>query len=213
MARGKQCGLAGLFLVWFLAFGPGGLAAFAASGPEQTVAMLQKGINTRSLALVETYLDLDAIVNRAVDAAMADDALLREAGKNPALAIALAMGGTSGGNDAFRTLLASEFREYVRHGVVSGAFAGKPVEGASVYRGIFGKAFRGGEKDKAIFGPATVREWGKKGAVVTGVLFQGARGRQFPLELRVVKQKNVWRVVELINTPELVRSGGTKEAK
>lgn len=199
-------GLAACFLAYF----PPG-AAFAAAGPETSVAMVQKGIDTRDLALVERYLDVDGVIGKAVEAAMNDPELMRAVEKTsfPVAAI-LAMGNAEQTGLVLRDFLTSEVKEYVRHGVVSGAFAGKPVEGASVYQGVFRKAFRGGEKNKVVFKDAVVKERGKTAAVVSCMLLSGKKGRAYPVELLAVPDKGFWRIVELHNAADLIKKAMEK---
>lgn len=192
------------FLAVVLVFGAGG-AAFAAVGPGDSVRMLQKGIDTKDMALVGKYLDVDAVVSRAVDNLLADEDVLREAVKNPAIAMVIALGGNAGANDAVRAVLVAEAREYVTYGVVSGAFAGSPEKSASNYQSLFGKVFRGEGKDRKRFGPSTVKSQDKKSAVVSTTLFEGVRERAYPLELRMEKQDGVWRVVALESRPGFMR--------
>ena len=200
----------GVFFAFSAACGGNALAA----GPEEAVIMVQKGVDSRDLDMVEKYLDLDAVLKKAVEVAVADESVIKEAGKYPAAALVLALGSASGANDAVRDLLAAETREYIRHGVVSGAFAGAPKEDVSVYKGIFGgKAFRGGEKDKKTFGPVSVKQKGDSSARLATSLADAKNGKTYPLDLIVQKQQGIWRIVEIGNAPELVHQTVQKRKK
>ena len=189
-------------------------AVHAAPGPVESIAMLQKGVDTRDLALVEKYLDSDGTVVKAVDVIVTDKDILRQAGQASfAIAAILAMGSDEKMVPVLRDLMKSEAREYIRHGVVSGAFAGAPQEGVSTYGGIFGKVFRGGNKDRKKFGPATLKTSGKETAVVATTLADGAKGRTYPLELRLERQQGIWRVVEIVNVSQLVLKAKEKETQ
>lgn len=188
------------FLAVVLVFGAGG-AAFAAAGPGDSIRMLQKGIDTKDMGLVDKYLDVDAVAGRAVDHFLTDEDVLREAGKSPAIAMVLALGGSAGASDAVRTVLIAEAREYVKYGITSGAFAGSPENAASSYQSLFGKVFRGDGKDRKRFGPSTVKSLDKNTAVVSTTLLEGIKERAYPLELRMEKQGGVWRIVALENYP------------
>ena len=213
MVNGMRNIYVALTVMLLLVSGPVRSFAAAREDPALAVAMLQKAIDTRDMALAETYLDLDAVVKKAVDVAVADESVLREAGKDPATAIVIALGSASGANDSMREMFASEAKEYVRHGVVSGAFAGRVVEGASVYRGIFGKAFRGGEKDKKSFGPVRVIRRGKNEARLATSLVSGTKGKAYPLELALENKTGAWRIVEIVNMPALIRQSMSKGKK
>lgn len=204
----RMSAIAAIFVCVFMC---GVFAASAAPRPEESIAMLQKAIDSRDMELAEKYLDVDGIVRSGVDMALQDKAVLRELQKYPAAAVLLALGGSSGGGEALRGLLSAEVREYVRHGVVSGAFAGKPQEGASVYNGILGKPFKGGAKDKKAFGPVSVKKKDASSALLAASLMQGAKKRTYPLELVAKKQEGVWRIVQLANMGELFGLGGAEE--
>lgn len=198
-----------------LLLGPGNDSVHAASrsvpGPEESIRMLQKGIDDKDIDLVQKYLDIDSLVGKAVDQLLANEDVLQEAGKNPAIAMVLALGGNPGANEALRSLLAGEAREYVSHGVTTGAFAGAPDKNAAGYQSIFGKVFRGGEKDKKHFGPASVKSRDKTTAVVSTTLVDGVKKKSYPLDLKLEKQQDVWRVVGLANPPAFTRKN--KDAK
>lgn len=181
-----------------------------AQGPAESVTMLQKAIDTSDMLLVEKYLDIDTMLEKGVESIIVDEDVLREAAKYPAINMALALG-PNVGNEVLRTLLGAEAREYIRHGVASGAFAGTPRADAPPYRGMFGKAFRGGEKDKRTFGKATVTKKSGDTAYVKTSLSGGRKNKIIPLELVARKQKGVWRIVEVANAAQLFGGGGKKE--
>lgn len=189
----------------------GGKTMAAEPGPEASVAMLQKGIDEKDIALVEKYLDINAVVGSAVDQLLADEEIVREAGKNPVIALMLAMGGNKGGGEALRTVLAAEARSYVCYGVTSGAFAGDPGKNVGGYQSIFGNVFRGGEKDVKRFGPATIVSRGENVAVVATTLTDGVKNRVYPLELNMEKRDGIWLVAGLANKPAV--KSGSKEAQ
>lgn len=187
-------------------------AALAAGGAEISVAMVQQGIDTRDLELVGRYLDVDGVVGKAVETVMDDPEVMRVLEKTSfPIATILALGNAEQTALVLRNFLTSEVKEYIRHGVVSGAFAGKPVEGASTYQGVFAKAFRGGEKNRVVFRDAAVKKKGKTAAIVSCTLESGKNGRVFPLELRVEPYEKSWRIVELHNASSLVKKAMEKK--
>ena len=198
-------GLAVCFFVCGVQF-----AAVAAAGPESSVIMLQKGIDTKDLAMVETYLDVDGVVAKAVETVINDEDVLRAIEKKSfPIAAILAMGNADQTAPMLRDFLASEVKEYIRHGVVSGAFAGKPEEGVSIYQGVFRKAFRGGEKNKIVFRNPVVKKSDKTGTV-SCFMASGKKGREYPLELLAVPEGKGWRIVELRNAAGLVKQAMEK---
>ncbi len=203
-----------LFFACALVAGPFRLMVFAAQGPEASIAMLQKAVSTHDLALTERYLDIDGVTAKAMDVLLADDAAIK-ALNSDALAVGLTLAVSGGANTVavFKDFLQGEARVYVRHGVVSGAFAGNLVEGASTYGGLFKKAFRGKGKDKIVFGPAKEMKREGESALVATTLAQGVKNHAYPLELRLERQDGVWRVVELTNARELIQQAVSKDAK
>lgn len=181
-------------------------ASAESQDPAQSVAMLQQGIDTNDMVLVEKYLDIDTVIEKGVESVVVDENVLREAAKYPAINMALALGPATG-NEILRSILGAEAREYVRHGVTSGAFAGKPAADAPAYRGLFGKAFKGGDKDKRTFGKASVTKTAGDTAYVKTSLTGGRKKKTYPLDLVVRKQKGLWRITEISNVAELFGGG------
>lgn len=193
------------FFVW--ALGVPRSSPAASIGPVHAVDMLQKGVDAADVGLAETYIDLDSVAAKAALVAVADESVRREAGKHPAGAVVLLLGASSDANEALRDMLASEVKEYFRYGVASGAFAGTPKPDATPYRGIFGKTFRGGVKDKKTLGPAKVKKSSGDSANVVATLTSGMKGKTYPLEMVLQNQNGTWRIVEIANLPELIRLG------
>lgn len=197
--------------VCFLAFFCHG-AALAAADPEISVAMVQKGIDTRDLELVGRYLDVDGVVGKAVETIMDNPEVLSAFAKTSfPISALLALGNAEQTAPALREFLASEVKEYIRHGVVSGAFAGNYVDGASTYQGVFRKAFRGGEKNKVVFSDVIVKRKDKTAAIVSCTLASGKKGQTYPLELRIESHEKSWRIVELHNASSLVKKAMEKK--
>lgn len=180
-------------------------AAGQSGDPAGSVAMLQKAIDTNDMALAEQYMDIDGVIAKGIESVIVDENIMREGAKHPAINMALALGPKTG-NEILRALLSSEAREYVRHGIVSGAFAGNPRADAPPYRGIFPKAFRGGDKDKRSFGAASVTMRSGDTAHVRTTLVEGRKNAVHPLDLVMQKRDGVWRVVEVANTAALFRA-------
>jgi len=196
-----------------LTFGLGCPAAFAAMGPESVIIALQQGITTRDFSLVETHLDIDAVATKVATQVFTDKEIAKEAARHPALGLMLALGGNVANNEALLSLLTSEARGYVEYGVRSGAFAGEIDTTQPSYQGLFGKVFRGAGKDKKTFGPAKILQQEKNTAIVATTLTEGAKGRAYPLQLRLKWQNATWRVTELVNVADFVRQHKEKATK
>lgn len=185
-------------------------AAAQTKGPAESVNMLREAVAANDFALAEKYADIDAIIKKGVERVIVDEKILREASKNPAVDMALALG-PGAGNEVLRALLAAEAREYIRHGIVSGAFAGKPRPDVPAYGGLFPEAFRGGDNDRVTFGNATTTRITGDTAHVKTSLTRGRNARVYPLELVVRKREGIWRIEEVSNAAELF--GGGKKGK
>jgi len=203
-----------LFFTCLFVAEPLGFAASVAQKPEASIAMLQQAINTRDLDLAEQYLDIDGVITKIIDILLTEEDVAKSL-NNGVLTIGLALAISADANTAaaFKEFLQSEAHEYVRHGVVSGAFSGTLSKDASTYGGLIKKAFRGKGKDNIAFGPANVLSREGESALVTTTLTRGDKGRAYSLKLRIERQSGVWRVVELINTRDIIQKAIKKDAK
>ena len=179
--------------------------AHAAASPESSIPQLQKAIDTGDTALLEQYMDINAVTASATAAVIADPSAVKAAGDVPAVALLLAgMGADPRAKAAIQGMLATEAKNFVTYGVASGAFAGKPKP-TSASPGLLEPLLRGGAKDAKRFGKATVRQRGESVALVSTSLYDASSAQEYPLELRLTPQKGVWRVTEITNMPALIQ--------
>ena len=101
-----------------------------AKGPGSAVTMLQKAIDESDYSLMEKHLDVSEVIRRsatfAVEKLEQDPELRKMAQKSPVLRFAAMSIGTKGAPEAVTALLFHETESFIRYGVNSGAFAGKP---------------------------------------------------------------------------------------
>lgn len=203
-ASGYVTGVA-LLICAVIAFSGGRtLAASATRRPSAAVRGVQQAIDTSDMILLTRYMDLDGLITRAVSVAVADASVREAVAQYPAAALVLAVGGNDA-VDALRALLASEIREYVRHGVTSGAFAGAPRAGVSTYRGLFGSIFRGGARDRVTITSSSITRKSAEEALINAMATYGGKDETYPLTLRARKETDDWRITDIVNMAELVR--------
>ena len=174
------------------------VSAFAASSPEESIHRLQEGVDNAETERVLSYLDIDQVVGRALDAALKHEEVLRITKQYPPLAFALSLGGGLG-TGVIQDFLTAEVKQFVLYGVSSGAFAGRPHSGKPKPGGLMDGLLRGGAKDRKIFGEAITRHREGDTALVSTSLFDAGSGETYPLELKLERQNTLWRVMEITN--------------
>lgn len=179
--------------------------ACGAQGPESSITMLQKAIDTMDPDLLEKYLDVEGLTQKGAAMAVEDPALLKRASQYPALALMIA--GLSGGaRDGLIQLLAHETRSLVRYGVASGAFAGKPGTGENPGDpGLMAPLLKGDERDRKKFGAVKILEKSDNYSRVATSLYDGVSKKSYPLELTLELSEDVWQVRKIVNLADLLR--------
>ncbi len=180
-----------------------------AAAPEAAIPQLQKAIDGSDAALLEKHMDVRAVVDKGVDAVLADPAAMKAAQQTPAVALLLAgMGADPSAKAMIKNVLAQETREFVLNGVSSGAFAGKKPSKKGT--GLLSPLFADASKGRKEFGPARLVERKGPSATVATSLYDYEAKERYPLELRLLEEQGVWRVKEVLNVKQLVTmaSGG-----
>jgi hypothetical protein len=188
-----------LYLVIMLFFT---CTAFAASTPEQAVRDAQRAIDAKEADHFEQRVD----VRRILDAAT--ELLLAEANKPdgqlpPMLALMLSSVKESQALAALRDIIAKEAHTFVRYGVASGHFAGKPepsVRPGGMLAPLFSDASMG-RKELRVAGPST--PGGQEQALLPVELQDHGNGNTYPLLLRLQWNSPNWRIVEIVNLPDI----------
>ena len=176
--------------------------AFAAHTPEQAVRDTQRAIDARNADRFEQLVD----VKRILDAAT--DLLLAEADKAdghlpPILALMLSSVKDSHALASLRTLITQEIHAFVRYGIVSGNFAGKPEQSARP-GGALALLFSDvsmGRKELHIAGPSAPS--GHNQALLPVELKDCGNNNIYPLLLRLQWNSPDWRIVEIVNLPDI----------
>lgn len=204
MNAARKYGLWGLLLccLWLWT---GSAHAAQAQGPEQAVLGLQRALNTSDAALLDRWADVDGVIGQAVDVFLEDartpegQALLP-----PMLAVVLSSVDSSPQAKALvRSTLQKEAGEFVRYGVRSGKFAGKPKE-ASPPSGMLAPLFADaslGRKEIRTIGEAVSE---KGGYYVPFTLMDYGNGNTYTVEATVRKSGEQWRITGIRNIRALM---------
>jgi hypothetical protein len=176
--------------------------AFAAGAPEQAVRDAQRAIDTKNVELFEQRVDAGRILNAATDL------LLAEADKPkgqlpPMLALMLSSVKDSQALAALRTLITQEAHTFLRYGVLSGNFAGKPdnsIRPGGMLAPLFSNVSMG-RKELRVAGPFAAD--GTEGGFLPVELKDYGNGNTYPLLLRLQRQPPGWRIVEIVNLADI----------
>jgi len=192
--RGIFC----LTLILFIA-----CTAFAASTPEQAVRDTQRAINAKDADRFDQLVDTSRIVNAATQL------LLAEAGKPDSqlpsiLAFMLSSAKDSPAFAALRELIARETHAFVRYGISSGHFAGKPDDSAypgGVLLTLLFSDVSMGRKELRVAGPSAPD--GQDRVFLPVELKDYGNGNTYPLLLRLQWHAPDWRTVEIVNLSDV----------
>lgn len=198
-----------IFFLCALLLAAGAFTAHAAEGPASSVAMLQKAIDGMDAELLERYLDIPGVARKnaryAVELLENNESLRKQAQKSPVLAFAMMSIGSKGASDALAALLAHEAQSFVRYGVASGAFAGKPGSGKNPGDPglLFAPLLKGDERDLKRFDDIRVLEHNGDTARIAASLYDGSRKKSYPLELEATRSDGIWRITDVLNREKL----------
>jgi hypothetical protein len=179
-----------------------GDAALAAQCP----ARIGKALDDADMAAFEKLVDINAILNAALDIFLRDLGAMQAAGEIPPVLALLfssaAMRDVAG--EQVRDLLINETRAFVLNGVGSGAFAGRP-EGGRAAQGLFAPLFA-----DASTGRKEIRDIGEPRAqggkwVVPFVVHDFGNGESYPVLGRVTPAENGFRLTAVENLEEIMR--------
>jgi hypothetical protein len=177
-------------------------AAFAAGTPEQAVRDAQRAIDTNNADRFDQLVDTRHILDAA------SVLLLAEADKPngclpPMLALMLSSVKDSQALASLRALITQETHSFVRYGVLSGHFAGKPdrsVRPGGVLAPLFSDVSMG-RKELRVAGPSA--PIGQDRALLPVELKDYGNGNIYPLLLRLQWTSPDWRIMEIVNLPDI----------
>ena len=173
--------------------------------PEQVVRNLQKAMDTADVALLDQCADVEQVLGQAVDIFLKDlQATDKQGSLPPVLAMMLSqLTSSESARVSIRGLLQREAAEFVRYGVRSGNFAGKPREAAppsGMLAPFFADASLGRKEVRHI---APALRQGDVALVAFEVLDHG-NGNTYPVQAELHRADGAWRIVGLPNLPALI---------
>ena len=176
-------------------------AAAAADRPETALSEIQKAVDSRDMELLEKRMDMDALLDQGLKvffATMQGNA----ASLPPALALMASTADTPQLQKSLGKLLKDETKKFVRYGVESGHFAGKPDSQARP-SGLMGALL-----SEASLGRKTLKAAGTSriegsSAKLRAQLHDDGNGRDYPLDLRLTLRDGVWQVTGVDNLEQL----------
>jgi hypothetical protein len=172
----------------------------------QCPAQIGKAIDDADMAAFERLVDINAILNAALDIFLRDLEAMQAAGEIPPM-LALLFSGAAmrdvAGEQA-RNLLINETRAFVLNGVDSGAFAGRPPNGRAsrgLFAPLFADASTGRKEIRNIGIPrAEGGEW-----VIPFVVHDFGNGESYPVLGRVSPAESGFRLIGVENLEEIMR--------
>jgi len=176
--------------------------AFAASAPEQAVRDAQRAIDAKDADRFDQLVDTSRILNAATEL------LLAEASKPngqlpPMLALMLSSVKDSQALAALRDIIIRETHAFVRYGILSGHFAGKPDD-SGFPGGMLALLFSNvsmGRKELRVAGPSAPD--GQERVFLPVELKDHGNGNIYPLLLRLQWHSPDWRIVEIVNLTDI----------
>ncbi|MBD5557590.1 MAG: hypothetical protein HDQ92_03255 [Desulfovibrio sp.] len=190
-------------LLALLAGLPTPAAADDAQAPARCLAEVGRAIDEADVAAFERQVDVDAILEQALDLVTQIMAQPETADRMPPL-LALVFSQAAGyGGGTVRSLLKGEARAFILNGVASGAFAGRKPSGAGA-GGLLAPLFA-----DASLGRKEIREVGAavpdgEGWLVPFVVHDAGNGQDYAVTGRFSPTETGCRLTSVANLPELV---------
>lgn len=181
-----------------------GTCAAYAAGPLEAINRINRSIETQNPALLEQAVDLSALTSHVVQGVArqlaADPPLLEQ----EPLAVLVAQLVEVGQQESqMMRVVAEEGQRYLVWGVASGAFAGRSRGDASPRAGLLAAVLAQVSPGRKELRAAQVVEEEGDQAVVEVDLVDHGSDAVYPLALRLVRLKDGWRIVDLLNVDSL----------
>jgi len=176
--------------------------AFAASAPEQAVRNVQHAIDTKNADRFDQLVDINRILRAGTDILL-DEAAKPNSRLPPILALMLSSAKDSQALTSLRDFIAQETHAFIRYGILSGNFAGAPdqiVRPGGILASLFGNVSLG-RKELRVAGPSASD--GQERIFLPVELKDYGNGNIYPLLLRLQWHAPDWRIVEIVNLPDI----------
>lgn len=187
-----------------LPFGAHGAGATTDAGaPARCLAEAQRAIDNADVTAFERQVDVDAILEQALDLVMQIMAQPETADRMPPLLALVFSQAAGGGGAAVRNLLKDEARAFILGGVASGAFAGRKPSGSGA-GGLLAPLFA-----DASLGRKEIRDAGApvadgEGWLVPFVVHDAGNGLDYAVTGRFSPTETGCRLTSVDNLGELV---------
>lgn len=183
--------------------------AWCADSPRQAIIDTQQAIDQRNMKAFELRVDTAALLDQAVKAFQSYLATQGTGALPPALAMMALSANTPQAQGFLNDLLKKEVRNFIRYGIESGNFAGKPVPGVKP-GGLVAPLL-----NEASLGRKVLRDNGKpipdgNGVRLPCVLMDEGNGRSYNLDLKLRQTNGIWRIVEVLNLNRLIKKLGAE---
>ena len=194
--------LPALFLSLLLLTGPAA-AATDAGAPARSLAEAQRAMDEADVAAFERQVDVDAILEQALDLVTQIMAQPETADRMPPLLALVFSQAAGNGGGTVRNLLKGEARAFILNGVASGAFAGRTPSGAAA-GGLLAPLFA-----DASMGRKEIREVGAaqpdgEGWIAPFVVHDAGNGQDYAVMGRFSPTETGCRLTSVENLAEIV---------
>jgi hypothetical protein len=179
---------------------------------EEIVSLLQKAIDTRDAALMESLIDFERVSSSffqdalpIINTAAAEGKIRLEM---PFSALLSALNSDKAARKTAEQFLGVEAKKFVLYGVQSGYFAGKPLPDGEIRRldgGLF-LPFAGKTLSRKKLEPGLLAYEDGKLAMVRTALHDGSDGRGMDLDLSMQKRGSAWVITGVANDDEILGS-------
>ncbi|WP_300686878.1 hypothetical protein [uncultured Bilophila sp.] len=180
-------------------------ACAAPQTPEAVLTQIQRSIDEADLPSFERHVDVDALLDQSASALIAS---LQRAGKvntsglPPMLALMVASVQDPSMAKQIKNLLVQETGTFVRSGIESGFFAGKPA--AAKPKGLLAPLFGDVSTGRKELKPRGASRKSKNAAVLPVTIHDYGNGRDYKGDLGMISNGKSWKVNRIANMDTLL---------
>lgn len=177
----------------------------AAEDPAACIEEIGIAVDAADPDTFQELVDVDEVLNKALNAFIVEASKPENAVKLPPLAAMLVqqLGSTGVTGDGLRKLVVDQMRSFVLHGIASGAFAGKSVQGVQsggLLAPLLTNASYGRKQITSIGRPKEdANDW-----LVPFTVYDHGNGQYYFVTGRLAQAENGLKLVEIDNIAELI---------
>ena len=175
--------------------------------PESVLSAIQSAIDENDMDAFERYVDMERLLEQGASVvvlSLQQAGTVDTSGLPPLLALMASSVQQPEMAKQIKSLLKSEVSSFVRYGISSGAFAGNARPGTAP-DGLIAPLMRDastGRKELKLRSPSRKESSGMY--IVPALVHDYGNGRDYPVDLRVKSEQNIWKVWEIANMDKLV---------